>query len=135
MPKRNGKGLAQTGRRRFWRLPDGWEKDNNRGGAGRKDDQGGADGGRNQGGAWRRWETLQSPARKMPHRGADGGGSHGGGRADDSRGLTNGRQARGMGAQGRDGEPMSQGDTDDPEGQGRSRWLRRPRRRRGYGRR
>uniref|UniRef100_A0A671SXJ8 mitogen-activated protein kinase kinase kinase n=1 Tax=Sinocyclocheilus anshuiensis TaxID=1608454 RepID=A0A671SXJ8_9TELE len=43
---------------------------------------------------------------KATHGGAEGGRSHGGGRADDSRGLTDGG----------DGEPMSQGDGEDPEG-------------------
>jgi len=43
----------------------------------------------------------------VTHGGADGERSHGGGRADNSRGPTDG---------GGDGEPMSQGDTEDPEG-------------------
>ncbi len=36
----------------------------------------------------------------------------------DSRGMTNGGGAGGGGARGRDGEPMSQGDAEDPGGQG-----------------
>ncbi|KAL0161781.1 hypothetical protein M9458_045506, partial [Cirrhinus mrigala] len=51
----------------------------------------------------------------VAHGGADGGRSHGGGRADDSRGQTDGGGARGG-----DGEPMILGDTEDPEGQGRA---------------
>ncbi len=51
---------------------------------------------------------------------ADGGRSHGGGMADDSRGPTDCSGAGGGGARGRDGEPMSQGDGEDPEGQGRA---------------
>ncbi len=47
--------------------------------------------------------------------GADGGRSHGGGRADDSRGPTDGDRAGG-GARG--GEKMSQVDEEDQEGQG-----------------
>ncbi len=50
--------------------------------------------------------------------GADGGRSHGGGRADDSRGPTNGGGAGGGGARGGEGEPMKQGDEEDPEVQG-----------------
>ncbi|KAL1277189.1 hypothetical protein QQF64_023862 [Cirrhinus molitorella] len=52
------------------------------------------------------------------HGGADGGRSHGGGRADDSRGLTDGGGAGGGGARGGDGEPKIRGVTEDPEGQG-----------------
>ncbi len=46
------------------------------------------------------------------------GRSHGGGRADGSRGLTDVGRAGGGLARGGDGEPMSQGDAEDPEGQG-----------------
>ncbi len=60
---------------------------------------------------------LQSPARETAHGGADGGRSHGGGRADDSRGPTYGGRAGGRGAQGGDGEPISQGDGEYPEGE------------------
>ncbi|KAL1248940.1 hypothetical protein QQF64_022258 [Cirrhinus molitorella] len=48
------------------------------------------------------------------HGGADRGRNHGGGRADDSRGPTDGGGAGGA----RGGEPMIRGDTEDPEGQG-----------------
>ncbi|KAL1259080.1 hypothetical protein QQF64_009657 [Cirrhinus molitorella] len=54
----------------------------------------------------------------VAHGRADGGRSHGGGRADDSMGLTDGGGAGGGGARGGDGEPMIQGDAEDPEGQG-----------------
>ncbi len=56
------------------------------------------------------------------HSRADGVRSHGGGRSDDSRGPTDSGWAGGGGAWGGDGEPMSQsqGDTEDPEGQGRA---------------
>ncbi|KAL1250938.1 hypothetical protein QQF64_018734 [Cirrhinus molitorella] len=61
---------------------------------------------------------TQIPAVTVAHGGADGGRSHGGGRADDSMGLTDGGRAGGGGARGRDGEPMIQGDAEDPEGHG-----------------
>ncbi len=59
---------------------------------------------------------TQATAVKTTHGGADGGRSHGGGRADDSRGLTDGGGAGGGGVRG--GEPMSQADKVDPEGRG-----------------
>ncbi len=52
----------------------------------------------------------------VTHGGADGERSHGGGRADNSRGPTDGGGAGGGGARSGDGEPMSQGYTEDPEG-------------------
>ncbi|KAI2644827.1 tRNA modification GTPase MnmE [Labeo rohita] len=55
---------------------------------------------------------------KVTHGGAVGGRSHGGEKADDSRGPTNSGGAGGRGALGGDGKPMSQGDAEDPEGQG-----------------
>ncbi len=61
---------------------------------------------------------TQATAITATHGGADGERSHGGGRADDSRGPTNGGGAGGGGARGGDEEPMSQGDGKDPEGQG-----------------
>ncbi len=62
-----------------------------------------------------RWGT-QAAAMKVTHGVADTGSSHGGGRADDSRGVTDGSGAGGGGARRGDGEPMSQGDRKDPEG-------------------
>ncbi len=61
---------------------------------------------------------TQATAITAPHGGADGGRSHGGGRAADSRGLTDDGRAGGGGARGGDGEPMSQGDGEDPEDHG-----------------
>ncbi|KAL0152796.1 hypothetical protein M9458_052519 [Cirrhinus mrigala] len=60
----------------------------------------------------------QVSATMAAHGRADRGRSHGGGRADDSRGPTNSGGASGGEARGGDGEPMIQGDTEDPEGQG-----------------
>ncbi len=81
-------------------------------------DQGGDEGGRSQGRDRRdpeqeahRW--TQATAMMMAHGGARGR-SHGGVIAADSRGPTNGGGAGGGGA--RDGEPMSQGDAEDPGG-------------------
>ncbi len=54
------------------------------------------------------------------HCGADGERSYGEGRAADSRGPTDSGVAGGGGVRGGDGEPMSEGDTEDPEGQGRA---------------
>ncbi|KAL1279670.1 hypothetical protein QQF64_014270 [Cirrhinus molitorella] len=48
---------------------------------------------------------TQATAEMASHMGADGGRSHGGGRADDSRGPTDGGGAGGGGARGGDGEP------------------------------
>ncbi len=78
---------------------------------------GGDDRGRSQGEDRRDLEQeepsrTQATAITATHGGADGGRSHGGGRADDSRGPTDG----GGGARGR--EPMSQGDEEDPEDHG-----------------
>ncbi len=61
---------------------------------------------------------TQATAVKATHGGADRGRSHGGGRADDSRGPTDGSGAGGGGARGGDREPMSQGDKEDPEDHG-----------------
>ncbi|KAI2663522.1 Midasin [Labeo rohita] len=60
--------------------------------------------------------ATQATAMMTAHVGADRGRSHGGGRADDSRGMTDGGGAGGGGAQGRDGELMNQGDEEDLEG-------------------
>ncbi len=82
----------------------------------------GDDGGKSQGGALRRGVIVGAlaTARDMPHGVVDGGWSHGGGRADDSMGSTDGDDTDGGGAQGGDGEPQSQGDTENPEGQVRA---------------
>ncbi len=61
---------------------------------------------------------------KATHGGADKGRSHGGGRADVSRGPTNGGGAGGGGARGGDGEPMSQGNGGGSGGPRQSRWRR-----------
>ncbi len=63
---------------------------------------------------------TQATAIKVAHGGADGGRSHGGGVAADSRGLTNGGGAGGGGARGRDGQPKSKGDGEDPGDQSRA---------------
>ncbi len=61
---------------------------------------------------------TQTPELMAAHGGADRGRSHGGERADNSRGPTNASEAGGGGARGRDGETMSQGGGEYPEGQG-----------------
>ncbi len=86
---------------------------------GAMEETGGARADQMEGGA--REKTGKSWSRRSPmaaHGGADRGWSHGGGRADSSRGLTDGGGAGGGGAWGGDREPMSQGDAEDPEGQG-----------------
>ncbi len=61
---------------------------------------------------------TQTPALMAAHGGADRGRSHGRERADKSRGPTDASEAGGGGARGRDGETMSQGGGEYPEGQG-----------------
>ncbi len=63
---------------------------------------------------------TQATAIKATHGGADRWRRHGGGRADDSRGPTDGGRASGGRARGGDEEPMSQCNGEDPEGQGRA---------------
>ncbi len=81
----------------------------------------GSDRGKSQDGVRREQDEpggTQNPARMAAHSEADGGRSHGGGKADDSRGMIDGGLAGGRGAQDKEGEPRSQGDGEDPEGQG-----------------
>ncbi len=63
--------------------------------------------------------TQAAGPMKATHGGTNGGRSHGGGRPDNSRGATDSGRAGGGGAQGGDGEPTSQGDEEDLEGQAR----------------
>ncbi len=64
---------------------------------------------------------TQATVTMVAHGGADGWRSHGGGVAADSMGPTNsGRAGGGGGARGGDGKPKSQGEAEDPEGQGRA---------------
>ncbi len=57
-----------------------------------------------------RWDPGRSNG------GLDGGKCHGGARVDDSRGPTDGGRAGGDVVRGGDGEPKSQGNAEDPEG-------------------
>ncbi|KAI2644202.1 ABC transporter NFT1 [Labeo rohita] len=94
--------------------------DGGKGQGGNRRNQGGPDGGTSQGDARRDLEQeepdrTQATAIMMAHGGADGRRSHGGGRANNSRGPTDGGGAGGGGARSGVGEPKIQGDDEDPE--------------------